>query len=115
MTPTVPQAQEPQPAPAKPKLHPVVRAAMSGAAGLLLCPEPVTGVVVGVAASVGKSLLDARRAAGPSPRVKAGAAKRRYRTALKLLARSGLGGLELSAAREAARQRYLRDLAEALK
>lgn len=116
MTPTIPSTTPPapEPAPEKPRVNAVQRAALSGAIGLCVCPEPVTGLVIGVVASVGKTLINAARAAGPSPRARATAAKRRYRTALKLLARSGLGGFELAAAREAARQRYLRDLAEAL-
>lgn len=115
MTPTIPPTPEPSPAPEEPVLNAAQRAALSGAIGLVVWPEPVTGFLGGALVSVGKTLVNRWRAAPSSRPSRAALAKRRYRAALRVLARSGLKGFELSAAREAARQQYLRELAEALK
>jgi hypothetical protein len=115
MMPPVPPTPEPAPAPEEPKLNAAQRAALSGAIGLAVWPEPVSGFLGGALLSLGKTLVNRWRAAPPSREGRARAAKRRYHGALRMLARSGLGGIELATAKEAARQQYLRELAEALK
>ena len=91
------------------------RAALSGAIGLAVWPEPVTGFIGGALVSIGKTLFKNRLSAKPSRKCLAGRAKQRYQSALGLIDRSGLGEFELVAAREAAKQQYLRELAEALR
>ena len=114
MTPTVPPAPAPQPAPEEPQPSAAKRAVISGAIGLVFWPEPVTGFLGGAAISLGKTLVNRWRSAPPSRESRARAAKQRYESALRMLARSGLTGIELATAKEAARQQYLRELAEAL-